>query len=579
MLCLKVLLKDAQKAKKELLSKGLLDERYAISKDSRHIYFPVKRKFETEHRHECEFCEKDLPGRDEKVSLKDSLGKKLTEKEMEFLGRSMDVIGSIAILEIPEELKSREKVIAEELLRIHKNIKTVLRKGKHEGVFRTQKLAWLAGEDTKETIHKENNVSLKLDVEKVYFSPRLANDRKRVMNLVKKGEEVMVMFSGCAPYVCAIAKNSPARFVYGVEINPEGHRYGLENLRLNKINNAFLVNEDAGKTLKDFYHRELGLKSSPDPKQLKNRLVRNPVIVELHTEAVDFDTDFDKLKRTIAELQRLGKQVVVHQPIRVDGKYYDLTGNNANSGHYQKLISLTKEFGVELVVHACHNNGASEEAIVKNTKTFERYYDRILFENVINDNFAQKESIIRIIKATGLKKICVDTCHLLYFYKREEVTAVVKELQEHAVTYFHLNDYQDKVHGSRLYEGSEIDVEEILKLVNIGVIEVSSGDEVEAKNMMSSWDYIGRFQKRFDRILMPLPKSADDFLPAALAASKKGTIIHFYDFQREDETDKSVEKIKKACESAKMKFKVLDIVKCGQQSPRVFRICVDFEIV
>jgi tRNA (guanine37-N1)-methyltransferase len=83
---------------------------------------------------------------------------------------------------------------------------------------------------------------------------------------------------------------------------------------------------------------------------------------------------------------------------------------------------------------------------------------------------------------------------------------------------------------------------------------------------------------KFDRIIMPLPKSADDYLEVAIKVSKKGTIIHFYDFQQEGEFEKSAEKIKKACQAAKRECKILGITKCGQSAPREFRVCVDFEV-
>lgn len=78
---------------------------------------------------------------------------------------------------------------------------------------------------------------------------------------------------------------------------------------------------------------------------------------------------------------------------------------------------------------------------------------------------------------------------------------------------------------------------------------------------------------------MPLPKTAADYLDVALKASKKGAIIHFYDFQKETETDKSIEKIKKACKQAKKKYRILKIVKCGQHAPREFRVCIDFKVL
>jgi tRNA G37 N-methylase Trm5 len=78
---------------------------------------------------------------------------------------------------------------------------------------------------------------------------------------------------------------------------------------------------------------------------------------------------------------------------------------------------------------------------------------------------------------------------------------------------------------------------------------------------------------------MPLPKTADEFLDDALQVSKKGTIIHFYDFLPETEFDEAVKKIEKACKKRKLKCKILEIVKCGQHAPHIYRVCVDFKIV
>jgi len=83
----------------------------------------------------------------------------------------------------------------------------------------------------------------------------------------------------------------------------------------------------------------------------------------------------------------------------------------------------------------------------------------------------------------------------------------------------------------------------------------------------------------YNRIIMPLPKTADEFLDDALVVARKGTMIHFYDFLHLDKFDEAKEKIEVACKKLKMKYKIHDIVKCGQHAPYIYRICVDFEIV
>ena len=176
---------------------------------------------------------------------------KLTKKQLAILPSSYDIIGSILIFsDFPKELSKKEKIIGEALLKLHKNIKTICKKTKkYSGKFRTPKLKLLAGENNKETLYKENNVILKLNVEKVYFSPRLSEERKRIFQQIKGNDSVLVMFSGCAAYPIVIAKNTTAKEIYGIEINPTAHKYALENLKLNKINNIKLINGDVKKIL------------------------------------------------------------------------------------------------------------------------------------------------------------------------------------------------------------------------------------------------------------------------------------------------------------------------------------------
>lgn len=183
------------------------------------------------------------------TSLRDALKNKLNKKELALVPRAFDIIGSIAVFnDFPKELKKKEKMIAETLLKLHSNIKTVAKKtGKYSGKYRTPKIKIIAGEKTKETIHRENATSLKLHVETCYFSTRSAAERLRVAKQVKPEEKVLVMFSGVAPFPCVIAKNSKAKIIYGIELNKEAHNYAQENIKMNKLPNIILLQGDVKK--------------------------------------------------------------------------------------------------------------------------------------------------------------------------------------------------------------------------------------------------------------------------------------------------------------------------------------------
>ncbi len=188
------------------------------------------------------------------TTLKEALKKKLTKKEFSLLSTSYDVVGDIAIIDMPYGLGKKENIIGETILKLNSHINVVCKKqGKHSGRFRTQKLKIIAGEKRKKTIYKENNVQFKLNPEEVYFSVRLSNERKRIYQMVKKGELVLVMFSGIAPYPIVISKNTRAKEIYGIELNKKAHKYALENVKLNKTKNIKLFQGDVRKIVPKLY--------------------------------------------------------------------------------------------------------------------------------------------------------------------------------------------------------------------------------------------------------------------------------------------------------------------------------------
>ena len=161
--------------------------------------------------------------------------------DVRYVPSSFDIVGSrsgaIAILEFPPETPERVKrIVAEALMKLHKNVRLVLaKKSGRRGVYRLREYEVIAGEGGTEVLHKEHGVLLKVDPTRVYFSPREATERLRVASQVRPGEFVMVMFAGVGPYALMIAKKQPeVKQVIAIEINPDAYRYMVENIRLNK---------------------------------------------------------------------------------------------------------------------------------------------------------------------------------------------------------------------------------------------------------------------------------------------------------------------------------------------------------
>lgn len=166
--------------------------------------------------------------------LKQCLSGLLGEEEIGLLHSSFDVIGDIAVIKIPPELSEREQIIADTILAKMKNVRTVLKQDSPvRGEFRTREVSYVSGEKKFTAIYKENQCLFKVDVSKVYFSPRLSTERKRIASLVKEGERILNMFAGIGSFSIVIAKRVEC-LIESVDNNPVAYELAIESLKLNK---------------------------------------------------------------------------------------------------------------------------------------------------------------------------------------------------------------------------------------------------------------------------------------------------------------------------------------------------------
>jgi tRNA (guanine37-N1)-methyltransferase len=168
-------------------------------------------------------------------SLREALRGQLSEEELKRL-RAFDVVGDIAVLKLPGELLSKKHIIGQALMRVHTNVRAVLNQTTPvRGEFRTRELEVVAGEPRTETVHREGGCIFRVDLARVYFSPRLVTERLRVARLVKPGEVVVNLFAGVGCYSVIIARHSRPKMVYSIDKNPAAFEYMKENIRINKV--------------------------------------------------------------------------------------------------------------------------------------------------------------------------------------------------------------------------------------------------------------------------------------------------------------------------------------------------------
>lgn len=221
-----------------LKKSGILDESLKIKKQGDNLYIPI-----------CEFDEKidELNDIDYEVVRKDFERRSSPTSPSDILGRepSFEIIGNIALLEKNETLEAGEAI-----LRSDNNIRSVYRVASPvEGERRVRDLEYIAGKKDTETVYREYGREFLLDLSEVYFSPRLANERQRVIEKIDEGEKVFDMFAGVGPYTVGAAKKRAK--VIATDKNPDAYYYLRQNIKRNKIEGrAKIYNEDARKLAK-----------------------------------------------------------------------------------------------------------------------------------------------------------------------------------------------------------------------------------------------------------------------------------------------------------------------------------------
>ena len=230
MKCVKVPLREINNTRIKLMSDGLMSMEYRIKTTDEYGYIPITDDIEGYAIEDIEL----EPVKRVPHNFAEILEDELTPEEIENLKTSFDTIGDIVILEIPDELQDKKQLIGDAAYKFTKRKAIYMKKSAIKGTIRVRDLEFLSGVDDSLTIHKEHGVRLKLDVREVYFSPRLATERKRVMESVKDGEKILDMFCGIGPFPIVIARNKDVD-ITAVDINEAAIKYLDENVKLNKL--------------------------------------------------------------------------------------------------------------------------------------------------------------------------------------------------------------------------------------------------------------------------------------------------------------------------------------------------------
>ncbi len=212
---------DAERARRQLASAGALADDRRIAEEDGWVYLPL-RPDRVPSTVPGEVVERHLepvgrsPPRDYRELLEE-----WSAEERSRLPRSYDVVGEIVLVRLPPALAPRGREIGEALRRFVPRARLVGADYGVHGAERRREVERLAGSGPWRTRHRENGIEFDVDVERAYFSPRLAREHARVAAEVRGGERIYDLCCGVGPFALTIARASPASAITAVDSNPD----------------------------------------------------------------------------------------------------------------------------------------------------------------------------------------------------------------------------------------------------------------------------------------------------------------------------------------------------------------------
>ena len=221
---LKVQRADAETARARLERKGLLHPDFRAQHDGDFVLWPLAGAVEGEI-----VQREGLPARAVGRDYRDALPPELRA----LAPRAFDMLGHVGILRLSDEAEPHAAAIAQALLESHTNLRTVAVDSGVQGQWRVRYLVVVAGEDNLVVQHRENNLRFEVDLQQVFFSPRLAGERARIAALVRPGERLLDAFAGVGPFAITAAR-AGAQAV-AIDGNPAAEKWALRNCEFNNL--------------------------------------------------------------------------------------------------------------------------------------------------------------------------------------------------------------------------------------------------------------------------------------------------------------------------------------------------------
>jgi tRNA (guanine37-N1)-methyltransferase len=220
---------DGERWRRRLAADGRLRRDLAVRREGEWIYLPLLAPFDPGAERvavtEVELVERRAPRARSYADLAE-----VPDAVRAALPRAFDVVGEIVLVRLPRELAPYGAPIGAALLRFVPGARRVAADEGVRGPARLRSLRSLAGTGSFRTVVRENGLGFVVDLERAYFSPRLAREHALVAAATAPGERVLDLCCGVGPFALTIAARQPTARIVAVDANPAAIELLRENL-------------------------------------------------------------------------------------------------------------------------------------------------------------------------------------------------------------------------------------------------------------------------------------------------------------------------------------------------------------
>lgn len=247
--------------------------------------------------------------------MRNRLKDRLTGRELDYLPKGYQIIGSILLIKLDKKLIKHRRLIGKTIMDILPYIHTVCLIKDIRGNVRKPEIEIIAGRNKTQTLNKEYGCKFLLDVSDIMWSQGNKNEKMRITKMIKPGETVVDMFAGIGYFSIILAKYCKPKKIYAIDINPKAIEYLRKNVWLNEVEDKIeILQGDCrkfSKPLENIADRIIMGYLFETEKFLPYalRIAKNDAVIHLHRTVKE--EEIDKFKEKLIKIGTMNKVKII----------------------------------------------------------------------------------------------------------------------------------------------------------------------------------------------------------------------------------------------------------------------------